>query len=416
MTSRPRLLFLSHRLPFPPHNGAAIRTFNILRLLARDFDVTALCFDRRDAALAGSSLEERVAGIAPYAAVDVFAIPQDGSRRRLVADHLRSMVRRRPYTWYVHESRAALARLRALLATTRFDVVHVDSLDLVRLLPELGALPVVCTHHNVESQLLRRRAGTEPPVRRAYLRHQAGLLEAAERAWLPRVRANVTVSDEDADTFRAMVPGARCVTIPNGVDVEFFRPLDVPQQGCVFVGGTSWYPNRDALAWFAADILPRLRALGVADEVAWVGRARDEERTEYERHAGLRLTGYVDDIRPHVAAARCFIAPLRVGGGTRLKLLDAWAMGKAIVSTTIGAEGLGARHEHDMLLADTAEDFAQAVRRVLADDALRRRLERNARIAAVERFGWEAIGARMRALYCEVAGRASQVVAEGSAG
>ncbi len=406
--SRPSLLVLSHRLPFPPHNGAALRTYNMLRLLSRDFDVTGLCFDRRDRATEHLGLDRRLAALAPFGRFEAFAIPQETSRVRLVADHIRSAVTGRPYTWYVHDSGPFLARLRTLLAERRWDVVHVDSLDLVRALPMLGQRPVICTHHNVESQLLVRRAATESAARGAYLRAQARLVERAERFWLPRVALNIAVSPEDEVALRALAPSATVTTIPNGVDVEYFTPSEGPQTGCVFVGGTSWYPNRDALHWFTEEIAPRLRALGSTADVTWVGRATDSERQAFAQVPGLRLTGYVDDIRPYVAGAACYIAPLRVGGGTRLKLLDAWAMGKAVVSTSIGAEGLGARHGENILLADTEEEFAKATAAVLCDESLRHRLGRAARETAERRFSWDVIGATVRDRY--------HVVAEGNAG
>jgi glycosyltransferase involved in cell wall biosynthesis len=396
---RAALLVLSHRVPYPPHNGAALRTYNMLRLLARDFDITGLCFDRQDAATARLGLEARREGLRPFGRFEAYPIPQEASRARFVWDHARSVLTGRPYTWYVHDSAAYRVRLAELLGSQRWDAVHVDSMDLVRMLPLVQHLPVIVTHHNVESALLRRRGG-------AYLRFQANAIERAERYWLPRVALNIAVSPDDAQMFRALAPAARVEVVPNGVDTQFFAPSDEPQSGCVFVGGTSWYPNRDALHWFAEEIAPRLRTRGVPAHVTWVGRATDAERREFSRVEGLTLTGYVDDIRPYVARAACYIAPLRVGGGTRLKLLDAWAMGKAIVSTTIGAEGLGARHGETMLLADTADAFADAIASVLRDEALRRRIGAAARREAEERFSWDVIGETVRRLY---------VVAEGSA-
>lgn len=396
MTARRSLLVLSHRVPFPPHNGAALRTYNMLRLLARDYDIVGLCFDRHDRATAHLGLDRRLQGLRAFGRFEAFPIPQELDRVRFVADHLRSVLTGRPYTWYTHDSAPFKTRLTTLLAEQRFDLVHLDSLDLVRLLPLVRELRVVCTHHNVESALLRRRGG-------AYLRFQARAIERAEREWLPRVALNIAVSPDDASAFRALAPDARVEVVPNGVDTEYFAPSEEPQSGCVFVGGTSWYPNRDALHWFTETIAPCLRARGVPVDVTWVGRATDAELRAFAHVDGLRLTGYVDDIRPYVDRAACYIAPLRVGGGTRLKLLDAWAMGKAIVATSIGAEGLGARNGEDMLIADTPDAFADAVARVLHDETLRRSLGAAARRTAVERFSWTTIGETVRALYQEVA-------------
>ena len=399
--TRRSLLFLSHRLPFPPHGGAALRTYNIIRLLARDFDIHALCFDRVDSATKDMSVSDRLTAMADFGTFEVFPIPQQDSRVRFVGDHARSVVRRVPYTHYVHDSAPYEARLRRLLSDARFSLVHMDSMDLVRFIPLLDGIPTICTHHNVESSLLRRRAANEESLfARRYLAHQASLLERAERKWLPRFALNIAVSDADRDALQSLAPTARVVTVPNGVDTNFFAPGDTATpEGCVFVGGTTWYPNRDALKWYASDVAPALRAAGVADAVTWVGRATVEELQRFANDRGLRLTGYVDDVRPYVHRAKCFIVPLRVGGGTRLKILDAWAMGAAVVSTSIGCEGLAAVDGENILIADTAETFAAAVARVLRDDALRHAIGTKARQTAVEHYSWDVLGERMRALY-----------------
>ncbi len=401
--SRPELLFLSHRVPFPPHNGAAIRTLNILRLLARDFRVSGLCYHRPDRATASVSLASRIEEISRYGPFEVVPIPQCHSRARLLADHARSVLTGRAYTWYVHQSTEALDRVRQLLACRAFDLVHVDSLDLVRLLPLVAHLPVVCTHHNVESELLARRARSErKALRRAYLLHQAALLRKAEAEWAPRVALNVVVSAEDVDELHRIAPGAATAVIPNGVDTDFFQPAtddEQSQSGCVFVGGTSWHPNRDALGWFVQEILPLLRASGMTGPVTWVGSATAEEHRRYADVPGFRLTGYVPDIRPYVHAAACFIAPLRFGGGTRLKILDAWAMGKAVVSTPAGAEGLAATSGQQLLLAEDAPGFVEAVLRVLREPQLRRQLATGGREHVESRFSWEVTGRQLRDSY-----------------
>lgn len=402
-TARPRLLFLSQRIPFPPDSGAASRTFNVIRQLARAYDVHAVCFGGDDAGA-------RAAGLRPWATVEVFPVPQHGSRLRLAADHARSLLTGRPYTWYMFDHGAAERRIAGLARDGGFALAHVDSLDLLRFFPLLGGLPVACTHHSVESQLLRRRAASErSPLRRWYLQLQGALVERAERRWLPRLALNVAVSELEAVEFRRLIPAARTVAVPNAVDTEFFTPHEpaVPEGarvGLVSVGGTSWHPNRDGLAWFVDEVLPRLRARGVDAPVTWVGRVTDAERARWGGVPGLTLTGHVDDIRPYVRRARVFIAPLRVGGGTRIKLLDAWAMGMAIVATPLAAEGLAVEPDGNMVLTreGDADDFAAGIARVLADDVLRRRLETGARRTAVERYGWDAVGGEMLAAYREI--------------
>lgn len=400
---RPKLLFLSQVLPFPPDGGVQIRTYNVLRLLARTFDVTALCFYRAAVCPTEGAVRAAVAGLEALpgvSAVEAFPIPQEQSRPRLAWDHLRSVASRRAYTVYSYESAAYRARVEELLRTRSFDLVHMDSLDLSGYLPLLRDTPVVCVHHNVESALLRRRAENETsPPRRRYIALQADLLEAEERRWCGRVALNVAVSEEDRRRFGRLVPGARFTVVPNGVDTHTFRPASVPQAGVVFVGGYSWYPNRDALVHFADDVLPHLRAQVPGVEVRWVGRAPDEVRREYRERHGIELTGYVEDIRPFVDGAACYVVPLRVGGGTRLKILDAWAMGKAVVSTTVGCEGLDARDGENILVRDDPAEFAAATRRVLEDEALRARLGESARRTAEEVYEWDVIGRSMIADY-----------------
>jgi len=403
--SRPKLLLLSHRLPFPPHNGAAIRTYNLMQQLAMDFDVTALCFDRRDPALEALPLQERLDALAPFAKCQAFPIPELYSTARLAWDHLRSMVDGRPYVYHVHQSAPFEAALRKELAATRFDMVHIDSLDLMRFVPMVQHLPIACTHHNAESTLLLRRAAREKGLRSWYVRHQAGLLSRAEAQLLGRFDVNVTVSEVDSGVLRQLAPSARFAVIPNGVDADFFRPAaNGKRDGCVFVGGTTWFPNRDGLEWFTGHVLPRMRAAGMDDPVKWVGRITDSERIEFSK-PGLSFTGYVDDIRPHVLAAACFIAPLRVGGGTRLKILDAWAMGAPVVATRAASEGLDAVHGENMLIADDADDFVRATAQVLQDRELATRIGAGGRAAVEKTYSWEVVGARLRGLYHDVLSR-----------
>ncbi len=350
--------------------------------------------------------------------VEAFPVPQEDSRWRLVWDHLRSVGVNRVHTAFSYDSAAVRARLGQLLGSRRFDVAHVDSIVLSAYLPLLGEAPVVCVHHNVESILLRRRAQVErSPWWRAYVHHQANLMEREERRWCGACRLNVVVSEADRVALQRIVPGANCVVVPNGVDLDAFQPGPGRDEGVVFVGETTWFPNRDALQYFCEEILPRVRATDGRVVVRWVGRASDEARRCYRDRYAVELTGYVDDVRPYVRNAACYVVPLRVGGGTRLKILDAWAMGKAVVSTSVGCEGLDAADGSNILIRDDPDGFARAVAAVLRDAALRQRLGEEGRRTVERLYSWERIGESMLAAYgsiCEASGspaRAGAVLA-----
>lgn len=399
---RPKLLFLSHRLPYPPHNGAALRTLNILRALSRHFEIHALCFDRLDDASRGMSVQTRLDALAELGSFEWFPIAQQQSRLRLLRDHILSLLSGRSYVHFVHDSRVFELRLLTLLTENDFSLVHIDSLDLARVLPKVAKLPTVLTHHNVESALLARRARAEKSFfRRWYITHQARLMRNEEMRALPVVDLNVAVSSEDAADLRKMTGNAKVVVVPNGVDIDYFAPASQEEavQGCIFVGGTNYFPNRDALDWFSSEVAPELRRLDARIDVTWVGRATEREMRQFDGSNGIRLTGYVDDIRPYFNQAACFIAPLRVGGGTRLKLVDAWAMGKAIISTSLGCEGLAAKDGVNMLIRDDAKSFAAAIVEVCANASLRRGLEREARMTAMTQYAWNVLEPAMISEY-----------------
>jgi glycosyltransferase involved in cell wall biosynthesis len=375
-----------------------IRAYHLLRLLAEEFDVTALCFYRRSTRLA-SQIDHSVERLSEIAHTEAFEIPQEHSRARLVWDHLRSVAARRVYTVYAYESAPFLGRLREIVRARQVDIVHADSLDLSGYLSHLPEVPVVVDHHNVESALLRRRATTEPALRRRYLELQADLMEREERRWCGKVDLNLTCSPQDRGELLRLVPDARVTVVPNGVDTTSFDPGRGERSGICFVGGHTWFPNKDGMEYFAESILPLVRERRPDVRVRWIGRAPAEVMERYRDRYGIELTGYVDDIRPYVQGAACFIVPLRVGGGTRLKILDAWAMGKAVVSTSAGAEGLATEDGRNILVRDTPESFAEAVDLVLEDAELRDRLGAAARRTAEEVYDWRVIGKRMLSEY-----------------
>lgn len=405
VTRRQRLLFLCQTLPYPPDGGVWIRTYHVLRLLARAFDVTALCFERtpmpgNDAA---QNTQASLEALGKLAHVEVFEIPQQHNHLRYAWDHVRSAATARVYTNFLYGSRAFRRRLRQLLRAERFDLVHVDSLDLAGYISACHGLPVVCVHHNVESALLRRRGDIERNAwRRAYLRYQARLMERTERRWCARVARNIAVSEQDRALLLRLAPTARVSIVPNGVDTGEFRPSEERGDGVAFVGGTNWLPNLDALEFFCSEIRPHLQAERPGLPVRWIGCGSETHRTHYRQQYGVEVTGYVDDVRPLMREAACHIVPLRAGGGTRLKILNAWALGKPVVSTSVGCEGLAALDGDNILIRDDPRDFARAVLDVLGNASLRGGLGERGRATVERLYGWDVIGDGMIDTYRKV--------------
>jgi polysaccharide biosynthesis protein PslH len=408
MDTRPILLFLSQCLPYPPHSGVTNRTFNILRQLQKEFDVTMFAFSRPNHQADARAREHAVEALERYGIVVAGVVPIQATTSVPVRvwDHARSVAMRKPYTYYEYESAELLTRLREWLSRNRPDLVHIDSLDLYGWLQYVPNLPTFCTHHSIESELLRLRGDR---IRSAtfsrYIHHQADLVEKVERRLCPGFDLNVMMSDLDGERLRSLAPGSRTVTVPNGVDVEFMKPdggLEQVAGRVVFLGPTYMFPNRDAVEFFLAESWEPVRSGYPSASLTLIGRAATEDRERYRKSPAVETAGYVDDVRPHIAAAQCCIVPLRVGGGTRLKILDYWAMGKAVVSTSLGCEGLDAVDGENILIRDCPAEFADAVVEVLSNPLLRRRLEENARTTADEVYSWNIIGEGMRNAYREV--------------
>lgn len=403
----PRILALLHTLPYPPDGGVFIRTYNVLRQLSQRFDLRIHAFERANSqAIPPPDRRAHHKAIAELGELSVVPLPQGRSRVRFLLDQAASLATGRSAVAHRYRSGEYRSELARILDNGSYDLVHVDSLDLVRHLELLEGQVVACTHHNVESALLRQQATVQrlPPLG-WYVEYQARLVRRDEERWCPRFAMNLTVSDQDAADLGRIAPDAHFATVPNGVDLDYMVPGRSTEQagsGLVFVGGTGWFPNQDALEFFCDDVLPLLRGRGYDPTVRWVGRAPDELIRAYRDRQGVELTGYVDDIRPIVRRAACYVLPIRVGGGTRLKLLDAWALGKAVVSTGAGAAGTHAVNGENILLADDPEEFAAAVIRVLSEPGLRAALGTAGRRTVERYYGWDMIGRDLHDLYMEL--------------
>jgi glycosyltransferase involved in cell wall biosynthesis len=217
----------------------------------------------------------------------------------------------------------------------------------------------------------------------------------------------LTTSEHDRRTLRELVPGLHASVVPNGVDIDAFSPRPADDSGppmAVFVGKMDYRPNFEGVQWFCEEILPCIRAEVPDFEFTIVGADPPRAVRSLAGLPGVEVTGFVDDARPYVLRATVVVVPLRAGSGTRLKLLEAFAAGRATVSTTLGREGIDAEDERHLLTADEPEDFARQVVRLLGDPGLRRGLARHARDLVEERYSWSSVSARLEGLYGELVG------------
>jgi len=388
-----KILWLNAGLLLPLDKGGKLRTWHVMRHLARQHDITYLSF--ADTSQTASDRE----GMREVCSV-LETVPRTDTRKgtlRFYTEAAGYVVDPLPYAVAKYRSEAYAARVRRLLDEGCFDVVVCDFLVPAANLPSTLPIPSVLFTHNVEAEIWRRHSeSASNPVSRLLLTQQWRRMLRFERDVLSRFDLVLAVSDADGETFRRLYPDvvrAPIHTVQTGVDTSYFTPL--PGLGkrahLVFTGSMDWLPNEDGMTYFVRDILPRIRQVEPDVTLSIIGRAPTPAVRRLAEHAGIEVTGRVDDVRPHVAAGEVYIVPLRIGGGTRLKIFEAMSMAKAVVSTTVGAEGLPVTPGRDIVIADEPARFAQAVIHMIRDAEARRQIEQAARRLVIERYDWGAV-------------------------
>ncbi len=285
------------------------------------------------------------------------------------------------------------------------DVVHFDTLSLAPYLDAIGGLPAVLNHHNIESIMLLRRAEQENnPFKRVYLWQEAKRLAAYERLVASRFRQHLVCANLDAERLQQTVGDVPTSVVPNGVDLMYFQPAPPATEqlpnSLIFVGGLSWYPNISAIRFFLKEVWPALTAAYPEILFRIIGRNPPPDILAMsKRDRRIQVLGFVDDIRPLFHEAMVFVCPIFDGGGTKLKMLDAMAMGKAIVAHPVACEGLDLTHGHHVLMATSGADFTQQIARLLDNDAERKKLEQNSREYVSARFSFASIGRDLSRIY-----------------
>jgi polysaccharide biosynthesis protein PslH len=387
-----RILWVKAGKLLPVDTGGKIRSFNILRELAANHDVTLLTYygGNRD-----EDYERDIQDRFPGAATIYTAAP-DATTFERALDYLRRLPGNAPYAVMKFHSPDVEEWLKQRLGAHRFDVAVCDFLSATLNFPERLETPTVLFQHNVESLLWRRQATHEPNwIQRLAFKIEAAKMARYERRAVNRFHHVIAVSEQDREHMTEMTDAARISVVLTGVDLRQFRAtlgVRATRPVIVFVGSMDWEANIDGVDFFCRDIWPQVKRAVPDATLRLVGR-NPHPRVARWADDSIEVTGTVPSVVEHYEEAMVNIVPLRIGGGTRLKIYEAMAMRKATVSTTIGAEGLDVEDGRDILLADDAPGFAEAIIKLVRDDGLRRRIEdAAARKAAL--YDWSLIAGR----------------------
>ena len=385
------ILFLSTIVPYPPQNGHAQRTYNLIREAAKNHEVHLVAFAQKPSEMQSVKQMRDVC-----ASAQAFPVKHKVSKVNFAAGLFMNLFSGKPYECARYDNPDMREAIRTLTESVQFDILHCDTLVLAIYRNELPNVPMVMINHNVESILNRRRAEREEKLlARFYIGLQAKKLEKYEREICAESKGCVVVSEQDRASLMNIVPSCDPVVVSNGVDLEYFSPGEeekVKSNSIVFCGGLYWAPNADGIHWFAIKILDRVREVVPDAALTIIGTDPPSKILDLHSPPTITVMGFLEDVRPVIREAACVVVPLLVGGGSRLKILDAFSMGKPVVSTSIGCEGLNVSNEKDILVCDTESAFAKGVVRILQDRDLAKALGGNGLKLVQQQYGWEKLG------------------------
>ncbi|HEX9629509.1 MAG TPA: glycosyltransferase [Pyrinomonadaceae bacterium] len=393
-----RILQFAPRVCWPLNTGAKLRNYHLARVLSERAQVSLLAFTDDPAVTLPSENF--------YRQIITVGRDQAYSFRKV----LRGALGRTPLPLLNYTTNEMKQMLARVLSENDFDFVQVESIHLMNYLPTIRAARsrplVICDWHNIESELMRQYSQRESNVaRRAYARKTARLVNECEQRALVEFDAHLTVSESDAERLRQIERDARIFVIENGVDTDYYTNEEIaagPKNRVVFVGSMDYHANIDGAIDFARNVWPIVRKLKPEIVFTIVGRDPAPAVRALSEIEGVEVTGTVNDVRPYYREAIAAVVPLNVGGGSRLKILEAMAARVPVVSTTRGAEGLDVRNGKNILIADTNEELREAIVSVAENEILRGQIATAGRALVAERYDWSRLGTSLVGIYEEL--------------
>jgi sugar transferase (PEP-CTERM/EpsH1 system associated) len=390
-----RVLIVSAQFPYPPRSGFATRVYQLARQLASRHEVTLLSYVGQEQTRSLERLRNELR-------VEVVELPR-GSRTAKRAGQVLSASSRKPFACRAVYSHAMQQAIDDLCSRADFDLIQIES-SLLCVFRFPANARLVLDEHNIEYEVFERmHEGERSLARRAFYRWEAMRFRTFEQRWWQQAAGCVVTSEREATILRLHSPETPTAVVPNGVDLDFFRPSVAANEPytVVFNGLLDYRPNLDAALYLVDEIWPLIRKHCRQAQLLIVGRGDAADLRRLQRD-GVLLTGEVPDVRPYLERAAVVLVPIRMGGGTRLKVVEGLAMGKAMVSTTLGCEGIAVRDGEHLAVADTAGAFAASVVRLLQDPSAARALGLAGRALMEDAYSWELAGARLESLYGRV--------------
>ena len=395
-----RILFLTTKFPYPPDSGAKIRDFNLIKEISKEHDISLVSFIKDEGE------KKNLEFLRPYC--KSIEVVRERGKTSLLAGIFVSIFTEKPFTIAKFYSSVMKQKIRAALKNNEIELIHCSHLHMAQYVEDIKDIPKILDEHNIEFFLIKR-----------YLKEQKNLIKKIfvfflQYLKLARYESNVArkfnhcfvVSDVDKKSLESIAPRISLSVIPNGVDVDRYKPQqgNTQSNSLVFTAVMDWFPNEDAILYFYDKVWPLIKKEIRDVRVSIVGKNPSNKILSLSRQeANIEVTGYVEDVRPYIARSSVYIVPLRIGGGSRLKILEAMAMGKTVVSTSIGCEGLNVADNENILIADSPEDFAVKAIIALKDSELRKKIENNARKLVVGQYSWDIICEKVNSVYKETA-------------
>jgi len=390
-----KILFIQNRILFPTNTGGRIRTLNVLRYLAKWHDVTYLC----NLEVGEESHCDAMREVGLKLETIPWESPALGELKFYFALAL-NMFSHLPFNVEKDNNPALRARAEQLVVQENYDLVICDFIHMVPIAKELSCRGSLLFQHNVEAQIFERYVATASNwLRRAVMSMQWKKMVRFEKNAGKYFNAVIAVSDQDREQFERDYGWTHVHVIDTAVNVDFFQPQEeeLPNQ-IAFVGSMDWLPNQEGVEWFVQKVWPLVRQEHPDTVFKIVGRNPSRQVASLGDAPGVEVLGTVPDVRPYLDQAAVVVTPLLVGGGTRIKIFEAMAMGKSVVSTSIGAEGLKVEDQKHILLADSVADFAAAVNRLLASRETRKQIGQASRKLVCEQFSAEPVARQFDAV------------------